>query len=123
MVGELLACGAALNQVGILAGLALVFVLAYRLRSAILFTPGSVWIVGACGAVLALAGTVGQIVDGWGRTRVAEMIAANGRTPGESFAFSAEFNLAPLMTGLVLVLVAGVFQYGRRLQADTEGLV
>ena len=64
--GELLAWGAALNQVGMLAVLALVFVLAYRLRSAILFTPGSVWIVGACGAVLALAGTVGQILDGWG---------------------------------------------------------
>ncbi len=51
------------------------------------------------------------------------MIAANGRTPGESFAFSAEFDLWPLAVGLVLVLVAGVFQYGRRLQTDTDGLV
>ena len=35
----------------------------------------------------------------------------------------AEFNIAPLAIGLVLLLVAGVFQYGRRLQKDTEGLV
>ncbi|MCU1434992.1 MAG: hypothetical protein JWR71_1717 [Pseudarthrobacter sp.] len=121
--GELLAWGAALNQAGLLAVLALVFVLAYRLRSAILFTPGSVWIVGACGAVLALAGTVGQVFDAGARNRLAEMIAANGRTPGESFAFSAEFDLWPLAVGLVLVLVSGVFQYGRRIQKDTDGLV
>lgn len=121
--GELLAWGAALNQAGLLAVLTLVFVLAYRLRSAILFTPGSVWIVGACGAVLALAGTVGQVLDAGARNRLAEMIAANGRTPGESFAFTAEFDLWPLGVGLILVLVAGVFQYGRRLQTDTDGLV
>ncbi|MDR6413361.1 hypothetical protein [Pseudarthrobacter sulfonivorans] len=121
--GELLAWGAALNQVGMLAILALVFMLAYRLRSAILFSPGSVWIVGACGAVLALAGTVGQVLDGWGRARLAELIAANERTPGQSYSFSAQFDLWPLAVGLVLMLVAGVFQYGRRLQTDTEGLV
>jgi hypothetical protein len=27
------------------------------------------------------------------------------------------------MLGMVLLLVAGVFEYGRRLQKDTEGLV
>lgn len=79
--------------------------------------------VGACGAVIAVAGTLGQILDGWALNRVAEMIAANGRTPGASYVFSAEVNLAPLMLGLVMVLVAGVFQYGRRLQLETEGLV
>jgi hypothetical protein len=119
----LLAWGVTLNQVGMLAILALVFLLAYRLRSATLFTPGSVWIVGVCGAALALTGTVGQLLDGWARSRLADMIAANGRAPGESFGFSVELNIAPLMTGLVLMLVAGVFQYGRRLQRDTEGLV
>jgi len=119
----LLAWGVTLNQVGMLAILALVFLLAYRLRSATLFTPGSVWIVGACGGTLALAGTAGQLLDGWARSRLAEMIAANGRTPGESYGFSVDLNITPLMTGLILVLVAGVFQYGRRLQRDTEGLV
>ena len=51
------------------------------------------------------------------------MVGANARTPGESYGFSADFNIAPLMLGMVLMLVAGVFQYGRRLQHDTEGLV
>lgn len=119
----LLAWGAALNQVGMLALLALVFVLAYRLHSAILFTAGSVWIVGACGAVLAVATTVGQVLDGRARTSLAEMIGANGREPGAVYLISTEFDLWPLMVGLILVLVAGVFQYGRRIQKDAEGLV
>ncbi|MDQ0732349.1 hypothetical protein QFZ57_003143 [Arthrobacter sp. B1I2] len=42
---------------------------------------------------------------------------------GESPVFPAEFNLAPFMLGLALLLVAGVFEYGRRLHRDTEGLV
>jgi hypothetical protein len=120
---ELLAWGAVLNQVGVLAVLALVFLLAYRLRSAVLFTAESVWMVGAGGALLALAGTFGQVLDGWALGRVAEMIAANGRTPGLSHGFAAEINATPLTIGLVMVLIAGVFQYGRRLQQDTEGLV
>ncbi|TSE15036.1 hypothetical protein B1A87_003000 [Arthrobacter sp. KBS0703] len=119
----LLAWSAALDQVGVLAILMLVFLLAYRLRSAVLFTPKSVWIIGACGAVLALAGTVGQILNGWALTRVADMVARSGRSPGESVILEAEFTTGPLMLGIVLVLVAAVFQYGRRLQKDTEGLV
>ncbi|WP_248759258.1 hypothetical protein [Pseudarthrobacter sp. SSS035] len=115
--------GAALNLVGILAILTLLFLLAYRLHSATLFTSGSERIVGACGAVLAVAGSVGQVLDGWGRTRLADMIVANGPTSGELYIYTGEFDLWPLAVGLVLVLVAGVFQYGRRLQADTEGLV
>jgi hypothetical protein len=51
------------------------------------------------------------------------MIGANGRAPGATYLFSTEFDLWPLMVGLILVLVAGVFQYGRRLQKDTDGLV
>src|SRR6476620_7950843 len=57
----LLAWAEALSQLGILAVLALVFLLAHRLRSQILFTSGSDWLVGAGGVVLALAGTAGQI--------------------------------------------------------------
>lgn len=121
--GALLSWGTALNQVGILAVLALVFLLAFRLRGENLFTPGSAWVVGACGAVLALAGTTGQVLDSIARSRLAEMIGANQRTPDEVYIFSADFNLGPLMAGIVLVLVAGVFQFGRRLQKDTEGLV
>lgn len=119
----LLAWSAALNQLGVLAILALVFVLAHRLRSAVLFTANSVWIIGACGVVLALAGTVGQVLNGWALTRVADLVAGSGRDAGESVILEAEFATGPLMLGIVLVLVAAVFQYGSRLQKDTEGLV
>ncbi|MFC7849842.1 hypothetical protein ACFUTU_15340 [Arthrobacter sp. NPDC057388] len=112
-----------LNQVGVLAVLALLFLLAYRLQSRVLFTARSADLVGAAGVVLAVAGTVGQVLDGVGRTRLAEMIGVNARAVGESYIFVAEFNIAPLAIGLVLLLVAGFFQYGRRLQKDTEGLV
>jgi hypothetical protein len=121
--GGLLAWADALNQIGVLALLALVFLLAYRLRNETLFTSGSAWIVGASGAALTLFGTVGQILDSVARSELAELIGANARTPGETYGFSAYFNLAPLVLGLVLVLVAGVFQFGRRLQQDTDGLV
>jgi len=118
-----LAWAGGLNQVGVLAVLALLFLLAYRLQSRILFTAKSAHLVGAAGAILAVAGTVGQVLDEVGRSRLAEMIGANARAGGEAQVFSAEFNIGPLMLGMVLLLVAGVFEYGRRLQKDTEGLV
>lgn len=120
---ELLSWAAALNQIGVLAMLALVFMLGYRLRSSILFTAESVWIIGACGAVLAVAATVGQVIDQVAPGRLAEAIGANKRAAEESIIFMGELNVAPLMAGLLLLLFAGVFQYGRRLQKDTEGLV
>jgi hypothetical protein len=119
----LLAWAGVLNLVGILAVLALLFVLAFRLRGENLFTAGSVWIVGACGAVLAVAGTLGQALDSAGRHRVAQAIGANQGSAGESIVFSAHFNVGPIMAGIVLILVAAVFQFGGRLQKDTEGLV
>jgi hypothetical protein len=122
-LAALMSWGAALNQVGILAVLVLVFLLAFRLRGENLFTTGSAWIVGACGVVLAVAGTIGHVLDSIARSRLAEMIGANQPTPGETYIFSADFNVGPLMAGIVLVLVAAVFQFGRRLQKDTEGLV
>ncbi|WP_395401603.1 hypothetical protein ACHMXB_21015 [Arthrobacter sp. UC242_113] len=119
----LLAWAGTLNQLGILAVLALIFLLAYRLRSEILFTRGSAWLVGAGGFVLALAGTVGQILDSLARSRLADLVGANGHEPGEDYFFSLDFNVGPLVLGTALLLVAGVFEFGRRLQKDTEGLV
>jgi len=120
---ESLAWAGVLNQVGLLAVLALVFFLAYRLQGRILFTARSAHIVGAAGVVLAVAGLAGQVLDGVGRTRLAEMIGANARAVGESQVFAAEINLAPFVVSIGLFLIAGVFEYGRRLQKDTEGLV
>jgi hypothetical protein len=119
----LLAGAHALNQVSFLAVAALLFLLALRLRGENLFTPGSANIVGACGVVLAVAGSVAQVLDSAARTRIAELIGANQQTPGETILFAVEFNTSPLLAGIVLALVAGVFQFGRRLQKDTEGLI
>jgi hypothetical protein len=115
----LLAWAGVLGQVSVLAVAALLFLLALRLRGENLYTPASAWIVGACGVVLALAGSAGQVLDAVARTRVARLIAANGQSDG----FAAGFNFTPLVAGVVLVLIAGVFRFGRRLQKDTEGLV
>jgi len=119
----LLSWAGVLNLIGILAVLALLFVLAFRLKGENLFTAGSVWIIGACGAVLAVAGTFGQVLDSAGRHRVAQAIGANQGGAGESIIFSANFNVGPILAGTVLILVAAVFQFGGRLQKDTEGLV
>lgn len=117
----LLAWASVLFQVSVLAVAALLFLLALRLRGENLFTRASAWIVGSCGVVLALAGSAGQVLDTIARTRVARLIAANGQ-PDDNI-FAADFNFAPLLAGIVVVLIAGVFQFGRRLQKDTEGLV
>lgn len=119
----LLAWGAILNQVSLLAVMALLFLLALRLIGENLFTPASVWILGASGVVLAAAGYLGQLLDAIARNRIAELIGANQRSAGDTVGFVAEFNSAPLLVGIVLVLIAGVFQFGRRLQKDIEGLI
>lgn len=119
----LLAWADALSQVSILAVLSLVFLLAFRLRGENLFTAGSAAIIGACGIVLAVAGTVGQLLDQAARSRLAEAIGANRQGAEESIIFTANLNLAPSVAGCVLVLVAAAFRYGRCLQKDTEGLI
>jgi hypothetical protein len=59
---------------------------------------------------------------GFGGT-VYRLIGANQQTPGETLVFVSDFSIAPPLAGIDLVLVAGVFQFGRRLQRDTEGLI
>ena len=120
---ELLVWGGILSHIGVLTVLALLFLLALRLWKETLFTRGSVWIIGLAGAVLAVAGTIGQILDQIARSRLAEAIGANQRIPGEEIIFRGDLPLGPAVAGIVLILVAGVFQFGGRLQKDTEGLV
>ena len=119
----LLAWSSVLQHIGVLAVHALVFLLAYRLRSSVLFTAGSVWIVGVCGAVLILAGTAGQVLSGFALPRIADLVLAEGRPAAGTILFEGELTSWPLVLGTILMLVAGVFQYGRRLQQDAEGLV
>lgn len=119
----LLAWAGVLNQVSILAVLSLGFLLAFQLRSKNLFTAGSSAIIGTCGVVLAMAGTVGQILDQAAGSRLAEVIGANQRSAEEGIIFMGNLNLTPLVAGSVLILIATAFEYGRRLKKDTEGLV
>lgn len=119
----LLAWAGALNHVGVLSVLALLFLLALRLRAENLFTRATAEIIGACGIVLASAGTVGQYLDQAARSRLAEIIGVNQRAADEAVIFSGQINLTPLVAGVALSLVAAAFRYGRRLQTDTEGLV
>ena len=119
----LLAWSSVLHQIGVLAVHLLVFLLAYRLRSAVLFTAGSVWIIGICGAVLTLAGTAGQVLSGFALPRITDLVVGEGRPAAGTILFEGELTSWPLVLGTILMLVAGVFQYGRRLQQDAEGLV
>lgn len=118
-----LAWSEALNLLTVLAVLALLFLLAFRLRRHLLFTAHSAWTIVSCGTVLALAGSASQVVDGMSRTRLADSIGLDQGTGGEYVLFVGTFSFAPAVAGLVLILVAGAFEYGRRLQKDTEGLV
>ncbi|MGO4858919.1 hypothetical protein [Arthrobacter sp. 2MCAF14] len=119
----LLLWSSVLNLVGVLAVAGLVVLVTWRLWVGNLFTAGSAALIAACGAVLALAGSAGQILDSTARNRLAELIGANPRFPGESVVYVTDFNVVPLVAGASLVLIAGVFQFGRKLQKDTEGLV
>jgi len=119
----LLAWAGLLHQVGFIAVAALLFLLAFRLRRENLFTPASVWIVGASGVVLAFSASAAQVIDAAARSRIAELVGASQVTTGETLLFVSNFNVAPLLAGIALVLVAGFFQFGRGLQEDTAGLV
>ena len=119
----LLAWGEALNLVAVLAVLALMFLLAFRLRRKVLFTAGSAWVIAVCGTILALAGSAGQVIETLGRTRLGDVIGLDQGTGSEYPIFVGTFSFAPLVAGLVLIMVAAAFQYGRRLQKDTEGLI
>lgn len=119
----LLAWAGVLHQVSFIAVAGLLFLLAFRLRRENLFTPASAWIVGASGIVLAVSASAAQTLDAAARSRIAELIGASQVATGETLLFASNFNVAPFLAGIALVLVAGIFQFGRGLQEDTEGLV
>lgn len=117
----LLAWSAALDQVCVLAVAAMVIFLCLRLRKEKLFTSAAVLAIGLCGTVLAVMGPAAQILEGTGRGRLAESLAGIAKS-GEAV-YVTDFNFGTLIAGLVMMLFAGVFQFGQRLQKDTDGLV
>lgn len=120
---SLLVWAAALNQVCVLCVVALLILLAYRLTSEKLFAPGLAALVGVVGTILAISGSFAQVLDSTARNRLAEQLGALPRTPGDTIVYLVDFSFVPLAAGVVLVLLAGVFQFGRRLQRDTDGLI
>ncbi|WP_426005579.1 hypothetical protein ACPFL9_02245 [Paenarthrobacter sp. NyZ202] len=119
----LLGWSAVFNQVAILAVASLLVLLAHRLANAVLFARGTAVVLGIAGGVLAIAGSAGQIMDSTARNRLAEYVGLAPATPGETLLYVSGFNPTPLVAGIALLLFAGVFQFGRRLQRDVEGLV
>ena len=81
---SMLAWSAVLNQTGVLAVAALLFLLALRLRGANLFTAGSAWIIGSCGTTLALSGSAAQILGDTALTRLSLLIGATPQRPGKT---------------------------------------
>jgi len=120
---SLLGWSAAMNLVAVLCVVLLLVLLAYRLTSSMLFGPRTAVIVGSAGMLLAISGSAAQILDSTAKNRLAEELGAAPARAGETLLYISEFNPAHLVAGGALVLLAGVFQFGRRLQRDTEGLV
>ncbi|MDR6687340.1 hypothetical protein J2Y41_002905 [Arthrobacter sp. 1088] len=120
---SLLGWSAAMNLVAVLCVVSLLVLLAYRLTSRVLFGPRTAVIVGSVGMLLAISGSAAQILDSTAKSRLAEQLGAMPARVGETLVYISGFDPAPLVAGGVLVLLGGVFQFGRRLQSDTEGLV
>ncbi|BCW34307.1 hypothetical protein StoSoilA2_03630 [Arthrobacter sp. StoSoilA2] len=120
---SLLGWSAAMNLVAVLCVVSLLVLLAYRLTSRVLFGPRTAVIVGSVGMLLAISGSAAQILDSTAKSRLAEQLGAMPARVGETLVYISGFDPAPLVAGGVLVLLGGVFQFGRRLQGDTEGLV
>lgn len=120
---SLLGWSAAMSLVAVLCVVSLLVLLAYRLTSRVLFGLRTAVIVGSVGMLLAISGSAAQILDSTAKSRLAEQLGAMPARVGETLVYISGFDPAPLVAGGVLVLLGGVFQFGRRLQSDTEGLV
>ena len=120
---SLLGWSAAMNLVAVLCVVSLMVLLAYRLTSRVLFAPHIAAIVGLAGAFLAISGSAAQVLDSTAKHRLAEQLGVIPGSAGETLVYIVEFNPTSLVAGAALVLLAGVFQFGRGLQRDTEGLV
>jgi hypothetical protein len=120
---SMLGWSATMNLVAVLCVVSLLVLLAYRLTSKVLFAPHTAAVVGLAGALLAISGSAAQVLDSTAKYRLAEQLGAMPGSADETLVYIAEFNPTSLVAGAALVLLAGVFQFGRSLQRDTEGLV
>lgn len=98
----------------------LVAVLAWRLLRRGFFRRAVTNTVVAAGIVLSLGGLVSKLALAAAGVQAAAQI--NG--PGSGYwPLAASFDPSPMVFGFILLLVASAFEYGARLQKETEGLV
>lgn len=79
----------------------------------------------ALAAILMIAGSLlGQFAGGVGRAMIVQdLAAADPQVEDVLWTLLVRFDLAPVGWAFALALVAALFEVGRRLQRDTEGLV
>ena len=82
------------------------------------------WMFGVAACLMIAGSLFGQLAGGIGRAMVVQDLAT--ADPGAEdvlWTLLVQFDLAPVGWAFALALVAGLFEIGRRLQKDTEGLV
>ncbi|WP_337001874.1 MULTISPECIES: hypothetical protein [unclassified Microbacterium] len=82
------------------------------------------WMFGVAACLMIAGSLFGQLAGGVGRAMIVQDLATTD--PGAEdvlWTLLVQFDLAPVGWAFALALVAGLFEIGRRLQKDTEGLV
>ncbi len=120
--GLLLAVSAGLQALIVVAVCALVWILCRRMLAERTFTRGAEGAIGGVGILVAVAGTLAQVLDSAGRDR---LVGYSELFPGadDRTVFFLEFSSTPLVIGLIMALFATLVHRGRRLQDDVVGLV
>lgn len=81
------------------------------------FVRSATWGVAGVAILVLLAGLVAPFLRGIASTEAVAQVGADGAL------LIAELNLAPLGWASALIVIAGAFEIGQRLQRDTEALV
>jgi len=82
------------------------------------------WMFGIAACLMIAGSLFGQLAGGIGRAMIVQDLADS--EPGVEdvlWTLLVQFDLAPVGWAFALALIAGLFEIGRRLQRDTEGLV
>lgn len=88
------------------------------------FRPSLGWLFGAAACLMIAGALLGQLAGGVGRAMIVQDLASTDPdVQNVLWTFLVQVDLAPVGWAFALALVAGVFEIGRRLQRDTEGLV
>ncbi|MGW9157126.1 hypothetical protein [Microbacterium sp. NPDC055665] len=82
------------------------------------------WMFGVAASLMIAGSLFGQLAGGIGRAMIVQDLAnTDPQVEDVLWTLLLEFDLAPVGWAFALALVAGLFEIGRRLQRETEGLV